>query len=138
MRQMYENSHSSGLHGLFALASVPGERQKAWLVSRTSLYRSYHFHPGAKPPLRTTPFAYCTNVSPSLLQCFTQHGADWMLWCEHVWPIENVTVRRCGIVGGGLSLWGWALRFYVQASPSEEEAPSWRLLDASLLLTPLE
>lgn len=54
MRQMYENSHNSELHGLFALASVQAERQKAWLVSRTSLYRSYDFYPGAKPPLKTT------------------------------------------------------------------------------------
>jgi hypothetical protein len=28
----------------------------------------------------------------------------------NVWPIQNVTIKRCGLVRGSVSLWEWALR----------------------------
>ena len=35
-----------------------------------------------------------------------------MMWSfEYVWPIGSGTVRKCGLVEGSVSLWGWALEF---------------------------
>ena len=58
-------------------------------------------------------------------------------WFEYAWPRDththcgglnmlgpgNGTVRRCGLVGGSVSLWGWALEVssYLQAPPRAEE-----------------
>ena len=40
-------------------------------------------------------------------------------------PNGTGTIRRCGLVGGSVSLWRWALRshifIYVQAMPSETD-----------------
>jgi hypothetical protein len=33
-----------------------------------------------------------------------------MWWFEYSWSIGNGTVRRCGLVRGSVSLWGWALK----------------------------
>ena len=32
------------------------------------------------------------------------------LMCLNAWPIGSGTIRRCGLVGVGVSLWVWALR----------------------------
>jgi hypothetical protein len=32
------------------------------------------------------------------------------LMCLNAWPIRSGTVRRCGLVGGSVSLWGQASR----------------------------
>ena len=45
------------------------------------------------------------------------------------------TLRRCGLVGGSMLLWGWALKSSAQTLPSAEEAFSWLPADASLLLS---
>jgi hypothetical protein len=31
--------------------------------------------------------------------------------CLKAWPIDSSPIRRCGLAGGSVSLWGWALRF---------------------------
>jgi hypothetical protein len=45
-----------------------------------------------------------------------------MWWFEYVWPLGSGTIRRCGLVGGSVSLWGWPLMFYAQAPPNAEES----------------
>jgi hypothetical protein len=44
-------------------------------------------------------------------------------WFEYAWPMGSDTIRRCGLVGGSVSLWGWALEVssYLQAPPRAEE-----------------
>ena len=32
------------------------------------------------------------------------------LRCLNAWPIGSGIIRRCGLVGGNVSLWGWVLR----------------------------
>jgi hypothetical protein len=36
----------------------------------------------------------------------------WLWWFEYAWPTGTGTVRRCGLAGGSVSLWGWALKVY--------------------------
>ena len=45
-------------------------------------------------------------------------------WFEYAWLIESATVRRCGLVGGSVSLWGWAMEVssYAQAPLMMEES----------------
>jgi hypothetical protein len=41
------------------------------------------------------------------------------LMCLNAWPIGSGTIRRCGLVGGSVSLYGVGLKAsYVQALPS--------------------
>ena len=47
---------------------------------------------------------------------------------EYAWLMRSGTIKRCGFVGGRVSLWGWALRSYAQALPSVEEPASCLLL----------
>jgi len=54
-------------------------------------------------------------------------GTVWGVWWFEC-PIGSGTVRRRGLVGGSVSLWGWALEVsYAQALPITEES---FLLDA--------
>jgi hypothetical protein len=50
-----------------------------------------------------------------------------MWWFEYTWPIESGTVRRCVLVGGSVSLWGWALEVssYAQTPPIVEQSVFW-------------
>ena len=43
--------------------------------------------------------------------------------------------KRCGLVGGSESLWGWALRVYAQTLVSAEETSSWLPLDQDVELS---
>jgi hypothetical protein len=38
--------------------------------------------------------------------------------CLNAYPIGSGTIRKCGLVGGSMSLWGRALRSDTQATPS--------------------
>ena len=33
-----------------------------------------------------------------------------MWWFEYALPMEDGTLRRCGLVGGNAPSWGWALK----------------------------
>jgi hypothetical protein len=47
---------------------------------------------------------------------------EW--WFDYAWPVGIYTVRRCALVGGNMSLWGWALKVssYAQTLPTAEES----------------
>lgn len=47
------------------------------------------------------------NVTLSLWAChFSGRGWVYFWWFEYAWPMESGSIRRCGLVGGGVSLWG--------------------------------
>ena len=42
------------------------------------------------------------------------------LMCLNAWPVESDTIRRCGLVGGSVSLWRQSFDvIYTQATPSD-------------------
>jgi hypothetical protein len=45
----------------------------------------------------------------------TKRVVSQLWWFEYAWPIESGTVRRCGLAGGIVSLWRWALEVYSYA-----------------------
>jgi hypothetical protein len=53
-------------------------------------------------------------------------------WCEYAWPMGSSTIRRCGLVGGSASLWGWALRFWAQVPSVQKRLFSWLPAEDSL------
>ena len=57
-----------------------------------------------------TPFG--SQFFPSTVCSETQvvKPLDTLWWFEYAWPTGSGTIRRCGLVGGSASLWGWALR----------------------------
>jgi len=57
----------------------------------------------------------CVYVCPGSLNRFGLHK----LVCLNALLIESDTLRRCGLVGGSVSLWVWALRSFAQVSPRE-------------------
>ena len=67
-------------------------------------------------------------------QFLLRSHTDLVWWFEYAWPIRSGTVRRCSLVGGSVSLWGWALEVFSNAQPptSVERDPCWLPGEASL------
>ena len=58
---------------------------------------------------------------------------EWNMMVEKIWPPKRVgTIRRCGLVVGSVSLWGWALRSFAQASHESVDFPLPLSQDAGL------
>ena len=62
----------------------------------------------------------------------------WLWWFEYAWPIGSGTVRRCGLVGGSVSLWGQASRSPVLKLCPKKNQASWLPVEDSYLLLSLD
>ena len=59
------------------------------------------------------------STSLSLVYLFIFWNRVW--WFEYAWPMGSSTIRRYGLVGGSVSLRGWAVKSCAQTLPCTEE-----------------